>query len=147
MLADRIGGRKVTIFMLATTAVPAFFVSKASSYGMLLVLAFLVGFAGNLFSVGIAWNAAWFGREQQGFALGVFGAGNVGASVTKFIGPRSSSGPPAASFVLGVRGGWRLVPVISSVLLWPWPSSRMSSCPVGTGCLGRPSRSARCCCR
>ena len=26
-------------------------------------------------------------RERQGFALGVFGAGNVGASVTKFIGP------------------------------------------------------------
>lgn len=117
MLADRIGGRKVTIVMLATTAVPALFISKASSYGMLLVLAFLVGFAGNLFSVGIAWNAAWFGRERQGFALGVFGAGNVGASVTKFIGPPIIVGTAGSSFVLGVQGGWRLVPVIYSVLL------------------------------
>ena len=37
--------------------------------------------------LGIAWNSAWFPRSQQGFALGVFGAGNVGASVTKLIGP------------------------------------------------------------
>ena len=117
MLTDRIGGRKVALFMLATTAIPAFFVSKASSYGMLLVLAFLVGFAGNLFSVGIAWNAAWYSRERQGFALGVFGAGNVGASVTKFIGPPIILGTAGSSFFFGIQGGWRLVPVIYSVLL------------------------------
>jgi len=117
MLTDRIGGRRVTIFMLAATAIPAYFVSTASSYGTLLVLAFLVGFAGNLFSVGIAWNAAWYVRERQGFALGVFGAGNVGASVTKFIGPPIILGTAGASFAFGIQGGWRLVPVIYSVLL------------------------------
>jgi NNP family nitrate/nitrite transporter-like MFS transporter len=117
ILTDRIGGRKVTIFMLAATAIPAYFVSTANSYGWLLVLAFLVGFAGNLFSVGIAWNAAWFGRDRQGFALGLFGAGNVGASVTKFIGPPLIAGTAGATFVFGIQGGWRLVPVIYAVLL------------------------------
>ncbi|MCC6498551.1 MAG: NarK/NasA family nitrate transporter [Propionibacteriaceae bacterium] len=117
ILTDRIGGRKVTIFMLAATAVPAYLVSTANSYGWLLVLAFLVGFAGNLFSVGIAWNAAWFGRDRQGFALGLFGAGNVGASVTKFIGPPLIAGTAGATFVFGIQGGWRLVPVIYAVLL------------------------------
>ena len=117
ILTDRIGGRKVTIFMLAATALPAYLVSTASSYGWLLVLAFLVGFAGNLFSVGIAWNAAWFGRDRQGFALGLFGAGNVGASVTKFIGPPLIAGTAGATFVFGIQGGWRLVPVIYAVLL------------------------------
>jgi NNP family nitrate/nitrite transporter-like MFS transporter len=117
ILTDRIGGRKVTIFMLAATAIPAYFVATATSYGWLLVLAFLVGFAGNLFSVGIAWNAAWFGRERQGFALGVFGAGNVGASVTKFIGPPLIAGTAGATFAFGLQGGWRLVPVIYAVLL------------------------------
>lgn len=117
MLTERIGGRKVTIFMLASTAIPAYFVSTAHSYGLLLVLAFLVGFAGNLFSVGIAWNAAWFGRERQGFALGLFGAGNVGASVTKFIGPPLIAGTAGATFAFGIQGGWRLVPVIYAVLL------------------------------
>lgn len=117
MITDRIGGRKVTIFMLAATAIPAYLVSTAHSYGILLILAFLVGFAGNLFSVGIAWNAAWFGRDRQGFALGLFGAGNVGASVTKFIGPPLIAGTAGATFIFGVQGGWRLVPVIYSVLL------------------------------
>lgn len=117
IIADRIGGRKVTVFMLAATAVPAYLVSTAHSYGMLLLLAFLVGFAGNLFSVGVAWNAAWFGRERQGFALGLFGAGNVGASITKFIGPPLIAGTAGMTFAFGVQGGWRLVPVIYSVLL------------------------------
>lgn len=117
MLADRIGGRVVTVVMLFATAVPAYFVSQARSYVALLVLAFLVGFAGNLFSVGIAWNAAWYPRERQGFALGVFGAGNVGASVTKFIGPAIIANTAGASLLLGVRGGWRLVPVLYAVLL------------------------------
>ena len=87
IITDRIGGRKVTIFLLFATAIPAFLVAKTHSYTMVLLLAFLVGFAGNHFSVGTAWNAAWFSRDRQGLALGVFGAGNVGASVTKFIGP------------------------------------------------------------
>lgn len=117
IITDRIGGRKVTIVMLAVTAVPAYFVATAHSYGVLLVLAFLVGFAGNLFSVGIAWNAAWFGRDRQGFALGLFGAGNIGASVTKFIGPPLIAGTAGMTFVFGVQGGWRLVPVIYAVLL------------------------------
>ena len=117
MIADRIGGRTVTIVILAATAVPAYLVSTAHSYGVLLVLAFLVGFGGNLFSVGVAWNAAWFGRERQGFALGLFGAGNVGASITKFIGPPLIAGTAGMTFVFGVQGGWRLVPVIYSVLL------------------------------
>lgn len=117
MLTDRIGGRKVTLFMLATTAIPAYFVAQARSYAMLLILAFLVGFAGNLFSVGIAWNAAWFPRHRQGFALGVFGAGNVGASVTKFIGPPLILGTAGATYFGVLQGGWRIVPVIYSVLL------------------------------
>ena len=117
MLADRIGGRKVFTAMLALTAVPAFLVSRADSYAMLLALAFLVGFAGNSFSVGIAWNAAWAPRERQGFALGLFGAGNVGASVTKFIGPPIILATAGTTFALGVQGGWRLIPVVYGVLL------------------------------
>lgn len=117
MLADRVGGRVVMTVMLAVTAVPAFLVSRAESYGMLLVLAFLVGFAGNSFSVGIAWNAAWAPRERQGLALGVFGAGNVGASVTKFIGPPIIAATAGTTVVLGLQGGWRLIPVVYAVLL------------------------------
>ncbi len=117
MVTDRIGGRKVMTFLLVATAIPAYLVSRADSYAMLLVLAFLVGFAGNAFSSGIAWNSAWQPREHQGFALGLFGAGNVGASVTKFIGPPIIVGTAGASYFGFLPGGWRLVPVVYAVLL------------------------------
>ncbi|MFV0405208.1 MAG: MFS transporter, partial [Propioniciclava sp.] len=117
MITDRIGGRRVTIFILVATAIPCWFIAQANTYPALLLLAFLVGFAGNLFSVGVAWNAAWFARDRQGFALGMFGAGNVGASVTKFIGPPLIAGTAGMTFAFGVQGGWRLVPVIYTGLL------------------------------
>lgn len=117
MLADRYGGRIVMTVLLAATAVPTYLVSQASSYAMLLLLSFLVGFAGNSFSAGIAWNSAWQPREHQGFALGVFGAGNVGASVTKFIGPPIIVGTAGATYFGFIEGGWRLVPVVYAVLL------------------------------
>jgi nitrate/nitrite transporter NarK len=49
IITDRIGGRRVFIYMLAATAVPAYLVLTVTSYQMLLVYAFLVGFAGNSF--------------------------------------------------------------------------------------------------
>ena len=116
--ADRFGGKCVFVGMLALTAIPAYLVSQVQSYGWLLVCAFLVGFAGNSFSVGIAWVSAWWPQSRQGFALGVFGAGNVGASVTKFIGPALIAAVPAAGFLGGaIPGGWRFVPFLYMVLL------------------------------
>jgi len=118
LLADRYGGRKVFTALVLASAVPAYLVSQASSYAELMFYAFLVGLAGNGFAVGIAWNSAWFPRERQGFALGVFGAGNVGASVTKLIGPTMIAIVPAAGLAGGwVPGGWRFVPFLYSILL------------------------------
>lgn len=116
--ADRWGGRKVFVAMLAFTAIPAYLVSTVTSYSVLLVYAFLVGFAGNSFSAGIAWVSAWWPQGRKGMALGVFGAGNVGASVTKFIGPAMITAVPAGGIFFGIiPGGWRSVPVVYAVLL------------------------------
>ena len=119
VLADRIGGKKVTVVMLLVTSIPAYLLAHMElTYTWLLVLAFFVGFAGNLFSVGIAWNSHWFDRSRQGFALGVFGAGNVGASATKFIGPVVIAGTVGGSYLGGIiPGGWRFVPALYAVLL------------------------------
>jgi Nitrate/nitrite transporter len=118
ILTDRYGGKLVFTLMLLFTAIPAYLVSRAGSYEELLLYAFLVGFAGNSFSVGIAWNSAWFPKDQQGFALGLFGAGNVGASVTKFIGPALIASVPAAGYLGGlIPGGWRFIPFLYAVLL------------------------------
>lgn len=127
---DRFGGRLVLSLLVALTSVPAFLVSQSHSFHQLMVYAFLVGMAGNAFSVGIAWNSAWFPRARQGFALGVFGAGNVGASVTKFIGPALITLVPAAGLLGGrVPGGWRFVPFLYAVLCLVMAAAIWLVCP------------------
>lgn len=116
--ADKYGGRKVMIALLLLSAIPTAMLTKVHSVSVLFILAFFIGIAGNSFSAGIAWNSAWFSREHQGFALGVFGAGNVGASITKLIGPVLISTTAGAIYFGGlVAGGWRLIPAIYTVLL------------------------------
>ncbi len=118
ILTDRVGGRLVMTIVLLASAVPCALVSRATTFTELLACALCFGIAGNSFSVGIAWNAAWASRERQGFALGTFGAGNVGASITKLVGPALIATVPAAGVLGGaVRGGWRFVPALYAVLL------------------------------
>ncbi len=117
ILADRYGGRRVFCWTLLITAAGAFLVSQAQSFPQLLLFAFLVGLAGNGFAVGSTWNAAWFPRHQQGFAMGLFGAGNVGASITKFVGPALIALVPLPLLGGLVPGGWRFVPFLYAFLL------------------------------
>lgn len=116
--ADRVGGRVAMTAITLVTALPCFLMSYATSYTQLIVYALFFGLAGNSFTSGVAWNSAWFSAQRQGVALGTFGAGNVGASVTKLIGPLLISIVPAAGLLGGaVPGGWRFVPVLYTVLL------------------------------
>jgi MFS transporter, NNP family, nitrate/nitrite transporter len=116
--ADRVGGRVAMTAITLLTAVPCFLMSYAHSYTALMVYALLFGIAGNSFSSGVAWNSAWFSSARQGVALGTFGAGNVGASVTKLIGPALIALVPTAGLFGGlIPGGWRFVPVLYTLLL------------------------------
>lgn len=116
--ADKFGGRKVMMVLLLLSAIPTALLTQTKNVTSLFILAFFIGIAGNSFSTGIAWNSAWFPREKQGFALGVFGAGNVGASVTKLIGPAIVSATAGATYLGGlILGGWRVIPAVYSVLL------------------------------
>lgn len=118
ILTDRLGGRLTMTVVLLFAAVPCYLLSTVHSYTGLLTAALLFGLAGNSFSIGIAWNSAWFSKQRQGAALGTFGAGNVGASVTKLLGPAVLAAIPAAGLLDGlIPGGWRAVPVLYSVLL------------------------------
>ena len=80
----------------------------------MLLAALGVGLAGGSFAVGIAYVSKWYPPDKQGTALGIFGAGNVGAAVTKFTAP----------FVL-VAFGWEMVAqawaaalVVMAVVFW-----------------------------
>jgi NNP family nitrate/nitrite transporter-like MFS transporter len=118
IITDRFGGRVVFTILLLVTAIPTWLVIYATSYTALIAMAFFIGIAGNSFNVGISWNSAWFPKERQGTALGIFGAGNVGASVTKLIGPSLIALVPTAGLLGGIiPGGWRFVPTLYAVLL------------------------------
>ncbi len=95
---DQYGGRRVYTLVMLAAAVATFLLSYASTYIEMLIAALGVGIAGGSFAVGIAYVSRWYPSEKQGTALGIFGAGNVGAAVTKFLAP----------FVL-VAYGWTTV--------------------------------------
>jgi NNP family nitrate/nitrite transporter-like MFS transporter len=111
ILTDKFGGRLVTSVLHLIVAVPCFLIAGADSYNAFAFYAFLMGLAGTSFAVGIAWNAAWFPAYRQGYAMGLFGAGNVGASVTKLIGPLLIGLVPVGTSAL-VPGGWRFIPFL-----------------------------------
>ncbi|WP_027132694.1 MFS transporter [Geminicoccus roseus] len=85
--ADQYGGRLVAFFTMLAAAFATFMLTYAYDYPTFLLAALGIGMAGGVFSVGVAYVSRWFPKEKQGTALGIFGAGNVGAAVTKFLAP------------------------------------------------------------
>ena len=85
--ADQHGGRVVFTGVMLAASVATFLLSYAYDYPTFLLAALGVGIAGGSFAVGVSYVSKWYPPERQGTALGIFGAGNVGAAVTKFLAP------------------------------------------------------------
>ena len=87
VLADRFGGRLVNLVVLLAAAASTFALSYAHGYPQMLLAALGLGLAGGSFAAGVAYVSKFFPKERQGAALGVYGAGNVGAAITNFGAP------------------------------------------------------------
>ena len=96
--SDQLGGRRVFAIVMVLAGIATFLTSYADTYTELLIAALGVGIAGGAFSVGVTYVSKFYPKEKQGLALGIFGAGNVGSAVTKFLAP----------FVM-VAMGWQAV--------------------------------------
>jgi NNP family nitrate/nitrite transporter-like MFS transporter len=144
--ADIYGGKRLMVLLLLFCAIPTAWLAYAQSFTELLFCAALFGLAGNAFSLGIAWNSAWFPPSQKGAALGLFGAGNVGAAGTKLLVvlvPSILTIIPAAGYWNGwIPGGWRIVPLIYSAMLLLTAAAIYFICPATDPKpgLGRPMR-------
>ena len=103
---SRYGGRLVYTLTMVLAAIATFLLSYAHTYSLMLIAGLGVGLAGGSFAVGVAYVSPFFRAEKQGTALGIFGAGNIGAAVTKFLAP----------FVL-VAWGWQAVAEIWAACL------------------------------
>ena len=84
---DRIGGRAVYTLTMLAAAAATFLLSWATTWPQMLLAACGVGIAGGSFAVGVAYVSRFFEGGRQGTALGIFGVGNVGAALTKFVAP------------------------------------------------------------
>jgi NNP family nitrate/nitrite transporter-like MFS transporter len=114
MWTDRFGGRAVFFALMLSTVAPIWMIEYATAFWQFLVIGLFVGLAGGSFSVGIAYCARWYEQARQGMAMGVFGAGNSGAALTKLVAPS-----------IVVAYGWTMVPkvyaaamLITALLFW-----------------------------
>ena len=103
---DKYGGRIVFFCLMIATVIPIFLMSYATQYWHFLVIGLFVGLAGGSFSVGTPYVARWFERDQQGMAMGIFGAGNAGSSLTKLIAP-----------AIIAWAGWQMVPTVYAAIM------------------------------
>ncbi|NYT59362.1 NarK/NasA family nitrate transporter [Alcaligenaceae bacterium] len=118
---DRYGGRIVFFLTMMVAVVPIWLMAYATEYWHFLVLALFVGLVGGSFSVGTPYVARWFPRHRQGFAMGVFGAGNSGSAITKFVAP---------ALIIAAGGVWTIVPkvyaaalLVTALLFWIFSAS------------------------
>lgn len=111
---DKYGGRMVFFVLMIATVIPIYMMQYATAYWHFIVIGLFIGLAGGSFSVGTPYVARWFERDQQGMAMGIFGAGNAGSSLTKLIAP-----------VIIAWAGWQMVPQVyagimlaTAILFW-----------------------------
>lgn len=103
---DRFGGRVVFFSLMLICVIPIFLISYATQFWHFLVLGLFVGLAGGSFSVGTPYVARWFKQERRGLAMGIFGAGNSGSALTKFIAP-----------AIIAAWGWQALPQVYAALM------------------------------
>ncbi len=103
---DRLGGRLIYTATMLAAAIATFLLAFATTYTQMLIAALGVGLAGGSFAVGVAYVSRFYPAGKQGTALGIFGVGNVGAAVTKFLAP----------FVL-LAWGWQSVALVWAAAL------------------------------
>ncbi len=111
---DQYGGRIVMSLTMLLSAISTYLLSSVETYEMFLVAALGVGLAGGTFAVGITYVSAWYEKEKQGTALGIFGVGNVGAAFTNF-------GAPFIMLALGWQGlakTYAIIMIVSSILFY-----------------------------
>jgi len=138
---DRYGGRIVLFILMLSTVIPIWLMSYATAYWQFLVLALFVGLAGGSFSVGTPYVARWFPKSRQGFAMGVFGAGNSGSALTKFVAP---------ALIASAGGAWVIVPkvyavamLVTAVLFWFLSASNPAHLVKQSGSFGEQLRMLR----
>ncbi len=92
IMTDRYGGRHVFTGLLLLALPALLILSQATSYTTLLLGGLWLGLSGASFAVGVPFVSRYYPPERQGFALGVYGAGNIGTAITARLAPQIANG-------------------------------------------------------
>lgn len=110
MLVDVFGPRKIYALLLVITGLLCFFFSLASSFEMLALARFLLGFAGAGFVIGIRMISEWYPARQLGLAEGIYkGLGNIGSAA-------AAMSLPTLALVIGGDDGWRYATALTGII-------------------------------
>ncbi len=106
LLADIYGGRRIMFSLMLVVGIVLLLFPLATSYAWYLVFGMVIGVVGGTFAAGITFVSAWHDKARQGTAMGVFGAGDLGAAITNLVAP-----------IAIVSFGSSMVPVIYGVAM------------------------------
>ena len=107
-LVDKIGPKKTAIMaqsIVVTGLFYAWFRGESITYHELLMVAFILGFAGASFAVALPQAGQWYPPKLQGVVLGIAGAGNIGVVIDFLFAPK-----------IAEHWGWQAVFLVGGVL-------------------------------
>ncbi|WP_299794388.1 nitrate/nitrite transporter [uncultured Shewanella sp.] len=86
-VAEKVSCRELFFWQMLLAVPPLFYLPHIETYWGYIWIGFVLGLTGVSFTIGIRYVTDWFETKRQGFALGVFGAGNAGAAITLVLVP------------------------------------------------------------
>ena len=107
-LVDKIGAKKTALisqFIVVCGLFYAYFKGEHITYNELLMVAFVLGFAGGSFAVALPQAGQWYPPKLQGVVLGLAGAGNIGVVIDFIFAPK-----------IAEIWGWHSVFLVGAVL-------------------------------
>ncbi|WP_120726099.1 nitrate/nitrite transporter [Streptomyces hundungensis] len=138
-LTDRYGAKLMFPLMSALTIVPVLLLIPArDSYGLMLVIGFLLGLGGTTFAIGIPLVNSWFPPHKRGLALGVFGMGMGGVALSGYLTPRIAKHGYHVPFLV-VAIALAVYAVLAALLITDRPDRPVPTATLGSR-LGRAGR-------
>lgn len=120
LLAEKFNPKTVYVWQMLLSVPPLLFLPWIETLTGYLLLGLWIGISGTSFTIGIRYVNDWFERNQQGTAMGIFGAGNTGAAITLALAP----------FIVEHWGWGSLGPIygaglfLSAMVFWLWAPAR-----------------------
>ncbi len=105
---DRVGPKKTALASQSIVVIGLFFAyfrGASITYDELLMVAFVLGFAGASFAVALPQAGQWYPPKLQGVVLGLAGAGNIGVVIDFIFAPK-----------IAEIWGWETVFLVGAVL-------------------------------